>query len=54
MPPIHRGERAKRLHEPDSAQAYKDWKLLADAADALLAVSTQFCEGVLIRDSPSI
>jgi len=53
-PPIHQGTRALRLDEPDSAEAYKDWKLSADSAPALPAVPTQFCEGMLIRDSPSV
>ena len=39
-PPIHRETRPLRLHEPGSAEAYKDWKLLADAADALPAMPT--------------
>jgi len=39
-PPIHWGTRALHLHEPDSAEAYKDWKLLADLADALPALPT--------------
>jgi len=39
-PPIHRGKRALHLHKPNSAQAYKDWKLLADTANALPAVPT--------------
>jgi len=53
-PPIHRGTCALCLHEPNSAEAYKDWKLLADSAPALPAMPTQFCEDVLIRDSPSV
>jgi len=38
--PVHRVQRPLRLHEPGSAQAYKDWKLLADSADALPAAPT--------------
>ena len=38
--PIHGGTRALCLHEPGSAEAYKDWKLLADSADALPAMPT--------------